>query len=142
MSIISLALCSFFTLADIGDFFPVYDKVKSLSAHWKSIAFSMRLDLNTVNTIEHDSQGNALLCLQKVLEHWIKKAYDYKAHGVPCWRMLCVAVKEGGNDTALAEEIAREHPLPVTVEIRASSEKTMSPTTSSSTGIYIMNIND
>ena len=45
-----------------------------------------------------------------------------------------MAVKEGGADPALAEEIAQEHPLPVTVEIRASSEQAMSPATSNSTG--------
>ena len=28
--------------------------------------------------------------------------------------MVCVAVKEGGGDPALADEIAREHPLPAT----------------------------
>ena len=27
---------------------------------------------------------------------------------------MCVAVKEGGGDPALADEIAREHPLPAT----------------------------
>ena len=120
-------------LIDKKDFYPVYDKVESLSANWKSIAISLRLSLDTINNIEASSHGNALSCLQKVLEHWLKKDYDYEAHGVPCWRMVCVAVKKGG-DTALAQEIAREHPLPVTVEIRASSEQAMSPTTSNSTG--------
>ena len=46
--------------------------------------------------------------------------------------MVCVAVKEGGGNPALAEEIACEHPLPVTV--RASSEQAMSPATNNSTG--------
>ena len=45
-----------------------------------------------------------------------------------------MAVKEGGADPTLAQEIAQEHCLPVTVEIRASSEQAMSPATSNSTG--------
>ena len=127
---------SFFILAliDINDFYSVYDKVKPLSAHWRSIAISLRLRIDTINIIEASSHGNIISCLQKVLEYWLKKDYDYKAHGVPCWRMVCVAVKEGGADPMLADQIAQEHPLPVTVEIRASSEQAMSPATSSSTG--------
>ena len=105
---------SFFILAliDINDFYSVYDKVKSLSAHWRSIAISLRLRIDTINIIEANSHGNIISCLQKVLEYWLKKDYDYKAHGVPCWRMVCVAVKEGGANPALAQEIAQEHYLP------------------------------
>ena len=121
-------------LVDINDFYSVYDKVKSLSAHWRSIAISLRLRIDTIRSIKADCDGHALSCLQEVLEYWLKKDYDYKAHGVPCWRMVCVAVKEGGADPALADQIAQEHPLPVTVEIRASSEQAMSPATSNSTG--------
>ena len=92
----------------------------------------MRLSIDTINIIEASSHGNIISCMQKVLEYWLKKDYDYKAHGVPCWRMVCVAVK-GGGDTALADQIAQEHPLPVTT-VRVSSEQAMSPATSNSTG--------
>ena len=98
-------------LLGISAYYPVYDKVKSLSANWKSIAISLRLRIDDINNIEANC-SNTFSCLQKVLEYWLKKNYDYKAHGVPCWRMVCVAVKEGGNDAALAEEIAHEHPQP------------------------------
>ena len=101
-------------LVDINNFYPVYDKVKPLSAHWESIAISLRLRIDTINSIEANYHGKDVTCLRKVLEYWLKKDYDYKAHGVPCWRMVCVAVKEGGADPALAEEIAQEHLLPVT----------------------------
>ena len=126
-------------LVDIEDYHDIYDKVKSLSARWKPIALSLRLRIDTINTIETNCRGLALSCLQQVLECWLRKDYNY--NGVPCWRTMCVAVKEGGGDPALADEIAREHPLPDTGEIRASSEQAMSPTTTtSSTGI--MNMND
>ena len=108
-------------LLDINDYHVIYDKVNSLSAHWKSIAISLRLRIDTVKSIEANRQGDALSCLQEVLEHWLKKDYDYEAHGVPCWRMVCEAVKEGGNNTALAEEISRGHPLPATLQERSTS---------------------
>ena len=57
----------------------------------------------------------------KALEYWLRKDYNYSVYGVPCWRMACVAV-EGGGDTALAEEIAREHPLSASTGEATSSE--------------------
>ena len=110
-------------LVDINDFYSIYDKVKLLSAHWRSIAISLRLRIDTINIIEASSHGNIISCLQKVLEYWLKKDYDYKTHGVPCWRMVCVAVKEGGTDPTLADQIAQEHSL-----------QAMSPATSKKTG--------
>uniref|UniRef100_A0A1X7UU05 Death domain-containing protein n=1 Tax=Amphimedon queenslandica TaxID=400682 RepID=A0A1X7UU05_AMPQE len=108
----------------IDDFYDVYDEIKPLSAHWKQIAISFRLRINTINTIEAKHNGKVLNCLQEVLECWLKKDYDFKRHGVPSWRKVCVAVKEGADDPALADKIAQEnsattggttpHPLPAT----------------------------
>ena len=81
----------------------------------------MHLRINDINNIEASSHGNVITCLQKVLEYWLKKDYDYKKYGVPCWQMVCVAVEEGGGDSALAGQIANEHPI---------TEKAMSPISS------------
>ena len=101
----------------------MYDKVKSISASWKSFAISLRLRITDINIIQASSHGNAVSCLQKVLEYWLMKDYDYESHGIPCWRRVCVAVKEGGGDPALADEIAREHPLPAMPPAGSTSSK-------------------
>uniref|UniRef100_A0A1X7T0X9 Uncharacterized protein n=1 Tax=Amphimedon queenslandica TaxID=400682 RepID=A0A1X7T0X9_AMPQE len=95
-------------------YYDVYEKMKSLSSRWKQIAFSWRIRIDTIKTIEANHRGDAEACLQNVIDHWLRKDYDYERYGGPCWRMVCVAVKEGGGDPALANEIAREHPLPAT----------------------------
>uniref|UniRef100_A0A1X7UND2 Uncharacterized protein n=1 Tax=Amphimedon queenslandica TaxID=400682 RepID=A0A1X7UND2_AMPQE len=95
-------------------FYAVYDRIKPLAAGWKQIAISWHLEIDTINRIEADCRGDTIACLQKVIEFWLKKDYDYESHGIPCWRRVCVAVKEGGGDPALADEIAREHPLTAT----------------------------
>ena len=102
------------SISGIDEYHSVYDKVKSISASWKSFAISLRLRITDINIIEASSHGNVISCLQRVIEYWLKKDYDYERYGIPCWRMMCVAVKEGGGDPALADEIAREHPLPAT----------------------------
>ena len=88
--------------------------MKSVSASWKSVAISLRLRITDINIIEASSHGNVISCLQKVLEYWLNKNYDYESHSIPCWRSLCVAVEEGGGNSALAEKIACEHILPAT----------------------------
>ncbi|XP_019854467.1 PREDICTED: uncharacterized protein LOC109583520 [Amphimedon queenslandica] len=55
-----------------------------------------------------------LVCRKLLHEYWLKKDYDYEHYSIPCWKMLCVAVKEGGGNPALADEIALEHPLSAT----------------------------
>ncbi|XP_019861832.1 PREDICTED: uncharacterized protein LOC109590350 [Amphimedon queenslandica] len=112
----------------INDFYDVYDKVRPLSAHWEQIAISLRLRIDTINSIEANFSGKDLSCLRKVFEYWLKKDYDYKTNGIPCWRRVCVAVKEGGGDPALADEIAREHPLPAMPPAGSTSSKKKSAT--------------
>uniref|UniRef100_A0A1X7T8U7 Uncharacterized protein n=1 Tax=Amphimedon queenslandica TaxID=400682 RepID=A0A1X7T8U7_AMPQE len=125
----------------IDEYHSVYDKVKPISASWKSFAISLRLRITDINTIEASSHGNAISCLQKAIEYWLIKNYDYERHGIPCWRMVCVAVKEGGGNPALADEIACKHPLPATVgvSITVIHSEGMSP---GSSGGYNSNYNE
>uniref|UniRef100_A0A1X7UVJ5 Death domain-containing protein n=1 Tax=Amphimedon queenslandica TaxID=400682 RepID=A0A1X7UVJ5_AMPQE len=78
----------------IGDLNVVYDKVKPIASRWKHFANSLYIRPDTIDIIETDCGSSCESCLRKVLDYW----------------RVCVAVKGGGGDTALAEEIAREHP--------------------------------
>ncbi|XP_019858209.1 PREDICTED: serine/threonine-protein phosphatase 6 regulatory ankyrin repeat subunit A-like [Amphimedon queenslandica] len=113
---------------NIEDFYDIYEKMEQLSPRWKQIAISLRLKISTINRIEADCRGDTVTCLQKVLEYWLIKDYDYERYGIPCWRRVCVAVKEGGRNSALADEIAREHPLPAMPPAGSTSSKEKSAT--------------
>ncbi|XP_019852259.1 PREDICTED: uncharacterized protein LOC109582103 [Amphimedon queenslandica] len=94
----------------------VYDKVKlRIAARWKDFANSLYIRPATIDIIEANCGSSCESCLRKVLEHWLKKDYNYEFFGSPCWRRVCVAVKGGGGDPALAEDIAREHPLSASI---------------------------
>uniref|UniRef100_A0A1X7SQT6 Death domain-containing protein n=1 Tax=Amphimedon queenslandica TaxID=400682 RepID=A0A1X7SQT6_AMPQE len=95
----------------IDDLNVIYNKVKAIAARWKQFANSLYIRPATISIIEADCGSSSESCLHKVLEHWLKKDYNYESFGSPCWRRVCVAVKEGGGDPALAQDIAREHPL-------------------------------
>ena len=109
-------------LLGINDHGAVYSKVRAISANWKPFASSLCLSPNTINLIEANNNRDCESCMSKALEYWLRKDYNYSVYSVPCWRMVCVAVKEGGGDTALAEEIAREHPLPAYTREATPSE--------------------
>ena len=121
-------------LLGINDHNAVYSKVRSISASWKPFARSLWLSPNTINLIDANNR-DCESCMSKALEYWLRKDYNYSVYGVPCWRMACVAVKEGGGDTALAEEIAREHPLPASRETTPSGQA-MSPGRSTSKWLF------
>ena len=111
----------YFILLGINDHGAVYSKVRSISARWKSFASSLCLSQNKIKLIDADNR-DCESCMTEALDYWLRKDYNYSVYGVPCWRMACVAVKEGGGDTALAEEIAREHPLPASTGEATPSE--------------------
>ena len=109
-------------LLGINDLNVVYNKVKPIAAHWKDFSNLLYIRPATIDVIEADC-GSSESRLRKVLEHWLKKDYNYEFYGSPCWRRVCVAVKEGGGNTALAEDIAREHPLPASTGGESSTGK-------------------
>ena len=51
-----------------------------------------------------------LKALRRIITEWLKCNYNIKKHGRPTWKVLADAVKTGGNNTVLAEKIARDHP--------------------------------
>ena len=94
----------------IDEFYDVWERVKSLSPHWQSFSLSLRLSPDTIESIEANNRNvTSETCLRKALTHWLKKDYNHKRFGHPSYRKLCVSVSNGGQNKALAEEIANEH---------------------------------
>ena len=88
--------------------FDVKRELIPLAARWKDIGIALRLRGGELDKMDprHPDQ-----CLSGVLESWLKRNYDVKMFGPPTWRWLVeiVADPAGGNDTALADKIARKH---------------------------------
>uniref|UniRef100_A0A1X7V8Z1 Death domain-containing protein n=1 Tax=Amphimedon queenslandica TaxID=400682 RepID=A0A1X7V8Z1_AMPQE len=109
----------------INDFDVVYNKVKSISAKWVVFAKSLHLEQLKIDHLKENKSYDPNYCIKKVLEYWLKRDRKYKQYGVPCWRLVCVAIEEVG-DSALAKEIACEHPLPAGVTSLKVDERNFS----------------
>ena len=93
------------------DFHGIWSKASSLSGRWDSLGLMLYLSPDTIDEIYKAHHDDPRTCLRKVLTRWLEMDYCFKRYGHPSWRMLCIAIKStsGGNDAALAEELARKH---------------------------------
>ena len=89
----------------------MYGEVIDLAGRWSSMCLALRLLPADQSAIAAAHPGNPHGCLQTVLVKWLQKCYDYQRFGSPTWRMLVKAVSDpaGGNNSALAERIAKNH---------------------------------
>ena len=94
-----------------SDLLEVVEAVYPVCAHWYDLGLALRIKpstLDIIKTNEPDPKGR----LNKLIQAWLSKQYNYGKFGNPSWRLLCAAVHSqvGGNNPALAEKIASAHP--------------------------------
>ena len=103
-------LCFFFFRADISDLFDVHYELMNVAHNWRGVGKALRLHPDLLNRIGKD-RSDVTERLEEVLTEWLKKAYDTTRFGPPSWELLVAAVAHpaGGNNRALAEQIANKH---------------------------------
>ena len=92
--------------------FEVYKEVITLAPRWSDICCALNLPILHEETIRNETKcDDCKRCLRMVLTKWLQKSYNYEKCGHPTWRMLVKAVDDpaGGNNTALAETVAKKH---------------------------------
>ena len=89
----------------------VYREVISLAGRWSGMCLALGLLPSDKEAIAAAHPGNPHDCLQMVVVKWLQKSYNFQRYGIPTWRMLVEAVDDpaGGNNSALAEAIAKKH---------------------------------
>eukprot|EP00731_Ephydatia_muelleri_P035584 Em0138g1a len=88
------------------DFFDVYRAVLDVVAVWSDLGLALRMRKPELDVIRESHPQSPKDCLKAILSGWLQGR-----NGPPTWGALCEAVAEpaGGNNRALAEEIARNH---------------------------------
>ena len=81
-----------------------------MAHRWNDVGLALRLNPDTLKTVETQYR-DPKSCLREVIIEWLKKSYDTNRFGQPSWRLLVAAIAHpaGGNDRALAEQIAARH---------------------------------
>ena len=97
--------------SDIDDLFDVQKELIPVSARWKSIGIALRLKPSILDGISARNSGDPPACLTSMVAEWLNKNYNVQRFGEPTWQGLLEAVGDpaGGDNTALAREIARRH---------------------------------
>ena len=97
--------------ADIDDLIDVKCELLDVAHNWKDVGMALRLKPALLNRIQADHPGDVKECLTDALTEWLNKSYNTSRFGPPSWKLLVAAVANpaGGNDRALAEQIAHKY---------------------------------
>ena len=98
--------------AGSDDLCVVQEYLGSKRAKCYAIGSALGLDQNRLDNIQSECVLNNTKAMRTIINDWLKKNYNTERHGPPTWKALVKAVKSpiGGDDTELAEKIAKDHP--------------------------------
>ena len=93
-------------------FFDIMEYLGNKQGRCYEIGSDLKLDEDRLDRIRAECPLNNNKALRQIISDWLKKNYNTERHGLPTWKALVKAVKSssGGNDTELAEKIAKDHP--------------------------------
>ena len=93
------------------DFHEIIALLQNEQEKFYKIGTWLRLPQSLLNTIRVQTPDYAE-AMNRIINNWLIGNYDTEIHGPPTWKMLAEAVwaPNGGNNAALADEIARLHP--------------------------------
>ena len=96
---------------DEEDFLEINGLLQNEQANCYKIGARLGLHQSLLDAIRAQTPDYAE-AMNRIINNWLQKNYDIKKHGPPTWKMLADAVRapNGGNNAALANEIARLHP--------------------------------
>ena len=100
-----------FLCADIDDLIDVKCELLDVSHNWKGVGEALRLKPALLSRIQANHPTDVIACLTETLTEWLNKSYNTSRFGPPSWKLLVAAVANpaGGNDGALAEQIAQKY---------------------------------
>ena len=103
-------LCIHFHRIAEDDTHSVYREVLDLAGRWPDICVALGLH-RLKGEIAAMYPGCPRDCLQEVIVRWLRKVHNVERYDPPTWKTLVMAVadKAGGENPALAEQIANKH---------------------------------
>ena len=93
---------------DVDEVVKVLTPVESC---WKMIGKYLRISSKVLVKIEknprhlHDSANH----MAEMVNQWLSLNYNYEKFGMPCWKLLIMAVALGSGDNTYAIELAKKY---------------------------------
>ena len=105
MSSVTLLIGNSLSFTDV---YKLKNEVMPVAARWKAFGLALGLPPDVLDRIDRDHK-KVDECLQAVLQEWVTTTETLR--GPPSWQLLvdAVASPAGGNNQALAQQIARQH---------------------------------
>ena len=93
------------------DLFEIIDLLQYEQARCYEIGLKLKLKPGKIDVIRKEA-SNHTDAMTKIITDWLKRNYDVDRFGLPTWKALVDAIQapNGGNNSALAKEIAIKHP--------------------------------
>ena len=90
------------------DLCDILKELTGVAARWRNIGILLGIPPSDLDAVRSD---RPIDCMLEMLLAWLRKAYNVNRFGEPTWLKLVevVANKAGGENTSLAEDIARRH---------------------------------
>ena len=90
----------------------ILTKMMPVADSWKAIGTGLGIASGRLNTIQDSNSGKPRERLLEVLTCWLNRNYNVERFGEPTWRAVVkvVAHPAGGDNHALALNIAKQHP--------------------------------
>ena len=103
--------CCHTAYSDDDDLFDVKSELIPAASQWKSIGIALRLKPTLLDSIQAKNSSDSLACLTSMVTEWLERNYKVEKFGKPTWQWLVKVVGHpgGGDNKALAEEIAKNH---------------------------------
>ena len=95
-------------IAGEKDLHTILQELTDVAHKWSKIGLALGLKPCDLEKIQRNQQDDRLY---NVILQWLKMNYDTKTHGPPTWTKIVKAVgaNPGGENTALANELARKY---------------------------------
>lgn len=79
--------------------------------NWRMIGKYLRISSKVLDKIEKNPRHlrDSANHLVEMVHQWLSLNYNYEQFGMPCWKLLVMAVAKGSGDNTYAIEIARKY---------------------------------
>ena len=89
----------------------VVSALNPVEHHWRMIGKHLRISSRVLDKIEKNPRHrhNTANFVVEMVQQWLSLNYNYDRLGLPCWKLLVMAVAKGSGDNTYALQMAKKY---------------------------------